>query len=569
MKKHVFKTTAYILAFGLLAVGCGGLGKMQKFMEDVKYDVSPDPLIVQGDSVDLNINGQFPPKYFHKKAMVEATPTLVYDGGETPYETAYYQGEDYAGNNPVIPYESGKSITYSSKVAYDPAMETSELTLKMLGRQGKKEAEFDPYKLADGVITTPYLMMSDDKVLLGADAFQRVTSHSEQADINYLVNSSNVRGSATNADDVKAMRTFMKEASKNEDYTFRGMTIEAYASPEGELTLNEDLASERAESAQKWNKGEMKRNKSAEAEAEGFYNLVPKGEDWDGFKTAMEASDIEDKELILRILEMYSDLSKREQEIKNLAATYVEVAEKILPELRRAEMTLNYEITGKSDEELTALAKTNPDTLNVEEILFAATLTTDMNEQLRIYKEAERIHTGDWRGANNVGYIYMMQNKLADAETQFNKANSIEDNPVSNNNLGVVARLKGDRDAATSMYKKGMSAGPEVKYNLGIVNIQNGDYSSANSNMSGNNTFNAALAKMLGGDAEAAKRILNDSPEKDTAMGHYLMAIIGARTGNGEMVSNELKAAVAEDGTLKDKAMKDLEFRAYWDTLSL
>ena len=149
------------------------------------------------------------------------------------------------------------------------------------------------------------------------------------------------------------------------------------------------------------------------------------------------------------------------------------------------------------------------------------------------------------------------------------KANSIEDNPVSNNNLGVVARLKGDRDMAADMYKKGMSAGPEVKYNAGIVNIQNGDYSSANSNMSGNNTFNAALAKMLGGDAEAAKRILNDSPEKDTAMGHYLMAIIGARTGNGEMVSNELKAAVAEDGTLKDKAMKDLEFRAYWDTLSL
>ena len=412
-------------------------------------------------------------------------------------------------------------------------------------------------------------MMSDDKVLLGADAFQRVTSHSESADINYLVNSSSVRGSATNADDVKAMRTFMKDASKNEDYTFRGMTIEAYASPEGELTLNEDLASERAESAQKWNQREMKRNKSAEADAEGFYNLVPKGEDWEGFKTAMEASDIEDKELILRILTMYSDLSKREQEIKNLAATYVEVAEKILPELRRAEMTLNYEITGKSDEELTALAKTNPDTLNVEEILFAATLTTDMNEQLRIYKETERIHTGDWRGANNVGYIYMMQNKLADAETQFNKANSIEDNPVSNNNLGIVARLKGDRSTASSMYKKGMSAGPEVKYNLGIVNIQNGDYSSANSNMSGNNTFNASLAKMLGGDAEAAKRILNDSPEKDTALGHYLMAIIGARTGNGEMVSNELKAAVAEDGTLKDKAMKDLEFRAYWDTLSL
>lgn len=570
MKKHVFKATAYIVGFGLLAASCGGLGKMEKFLADVKYDIDPNPLIVQGDSVALNVSGQFPGKYFHKKAMVEATPTLTYEGGETAYETAYYQGEDYAGNHPVIPYEAGKSITYSDKVAFVPAMETSELFLNILGRKGSKEQQFDPYKLGVGVITTPYLMLSDDRPLLGEDAFERITHHSESADLKYLVNSSQVRSAALRADDVKAAKEFIKEAGANEDYTFTGVVIEAYASPEGEISLNENLADERAASAQKWLDGEFKRGKVTEKDStENFYNLVPKGEDWEGFKTMMEASDIADKDLILRILGMYSDVTKREEEIKNLAATYVEVEEKILPELRRSMMTLNYDIMGKSDEEITALAKTNPDSLNVEEILYAATLTDDMNEQLRIYTEAERIHTNDWRGANNVGYIYMMQNKLADAETQFNKANGIQENPVTNNNLGIVARLKGDRKKAKDLLSGATAAGSDVSYNLGLVNIQDGDYSSANSNMSGNNTFNAALSKMLSGDAEAAKRILNDSPEKDTAMGHYLMAIIGARTANGEMVANELAAAVSMDASLKDKAMKDLEFRDYWDTLSL
>lgn len=252
-----------------------------------------------------------------------------------------------------------------------------------------------------------------------------------------------------------------------------------------------------------------------------------------------------------------------------MAATYTEIRDHILPALRRSEMKLNYQIVGKTDEQLTAMSRTMPDSLNVEELMFAATLTNDLNEKLRIYKEVERIYPNDYRGVNNVGYILMLQNKLAEAEAQFQRANSIKDNPISTNNLGVVARLKGDRKKAMELYRKATAAGPEVKYNMGIIDIQNGDYGAANGNMSGNNTFNAALAKMLGGDAAGAQRILEQSSDKDSAMGHYLMAIIGARQSNGDMVRNQLALAVQKDGSLRDKAMKDLEFRNFKGQLGL
>jgi Flp pilus assembly protein TadD len=567
-KRHLTGTTLLVAATLVLS-GCGGLGKMKKYVENIKYTIDPNPLIVQGDSVAVNINGNFPGKYFHKKAQVELTPTLVYSGGDTPMKTAYFQGEGAAGNYTVVPYETGKAFNYSDKIAYTPAMQESELMLMILGRQGTKEVPFDPFKLADGVITTPYLMMSDDKVLLGKDAFQRITAHSEEATINYLVNSSVVRPGELTQADVRNMASFIRGFAKKGNIELKGMVIDAWASPEGELSLNENLASDRAKSAQSWSRGELTRAKSDAVKADGFYQLNPRGEDWEGFKKAMKASDIADKELVLRVLEMYADVAKREQEIKNMAATYNEIADRILPALRRSEMKLNYERVGKTDEQITAMSKNMPDSLNVEELLWAATLTTDLNEQMRIYRETERVHPSDYRGANNVGYVLMMQNKMAEAETQFQKANSIQENPVSTNNLGVVARLKGDRKKAAELYNKSLAAGPEVKYNLGIVNIQNGDYGAANSNMSGTNSFNAALAKMLGGDAAGAQRILDQSAEKDSAMGHYLMAIIGARQNNGDMVRNNLGLAVQKDASLREKAMKDLEFRNFKGQLGL
>lgn len=563
-----------LVTIGLVALsGCGGIGKMNKYVENIKYTVDPNPLIVQGDSVAVSVNGNFPGKYFYKKAQVELTPTLVYTGGETPYKTAYYQGEKAVGNNTVIPYETGKAFNYSHKVAYTPSMAQSELMVKILGKQGKdgkKQLAFDPVKIADGVITTPYLMVSDDKVLMAKDAFVRITDHSQDATMNYLVNSSTVRPTELKDADIKAMADFIKTMKTNPNIVAKGVSIDAWASPEGEVSKNENIAGDRAKSAKAWAKGDLLRAKNDSAKADAFYTLTPRGEDWEGFKRAMQSSStVPDKELVLRVLEMYPDLTKREEEIKNMAATYKEIAEEILPQLRRSEIKLNYQRIGKTDAQLTEMSRTMPDSLNVEELLFAATLTNDINEQLRIYKETERVHPTDYRGANNVGYIYMLQNKLDEAAAQFTKANSITDNPISTNNLGVVARLKGDRKKAAELYAKATSAGPEVKYNQGLIDIQNGNYSSATSNFGGTKSVNAALAKLLGGDASGAQGILDGASDKDTATGHYLAAIIAARANNCSGAATSLGLAIQKDGSLREKALKDLEFRNCKGSLGL
>ncbi|MCO5274888.1 MAG: tetratricopeptide repeat protein [Flavobacteriales bacterium] len=569
MENHHRAGFALLAATALVVAGCGGLGKMDKYASTISHTVDPSPLIVQGDTVHVNINGNFPGKYFYRKALVELTPTITYAGGESPLKMAGFQGDKAVGNYTVVPYEQGKSFSYSDKVAYTPAMEQSQLMLNILGKQGKKEKPFTAVKLADGVITTPYLVMSDDRVIMAPDKFVRVTTHSANATINYLVASEVVRPSELKDQDVKDMNDFVKNGMKNPRITWKGVTVNAWASPEGEVHMNENLAEKRANTGSNWIRNVLASNKVAAAKDKAFFTLNPRGEDWDGFKAATQASSFADKDLVLRVLEMYPDVNKREQEIKNMAATYKEIADGILPKLRRSEVSLNYEVNGYSDEELTALSKSNPDTLNVEELLKAASLTSDLNEQLRIYKEAERLFPQDYRCANNVGYVLFQQGKSAEAEAEFQKANGIMDNPISTNNLGVIARQKGDRKKAADLFAKATAAGPDVKYNQGIIAIQNGNYASANSNMAGQNTFNAALAKMLGGDAAGAGTILAASPDKDSAKGHYLAAIIAARTNNADGMRSNLAAAVAKDASLKDKAMKDLEFRNFKDSLGL
>lgn len=582
-KKHLNRLSLLLIPAVVIS-GCGGLGKMNKYASTITYTVDPNPLIVQGDTVHVNVNGNFPGKYFYKKAQVELTPTIVSgtdgmvesngawapkSGTATPLKMTGFQGEKAAGNYTVVPYETGKSFSYSDKVAYKPEMAQSQLMVMILGKQGKKEKPFTPIKLADGVITTPYLMWNSDKVIMAKDNFVRITNHSLNATINYLVASEVVRPTELKDADIKAMADFLKANAKNERISLTGAVIDAYASPEGEVNMNEGLAEKRDNTAKKWLQGELAKNKYAKAKNDSLYTLNPRGEDWEGFRAATQASSFKDKDLVLRVLEMYPDVNKRESEIKNMAATYKEIAEDILPKLRRSEIKLNYDVVGYSDEELTQMSKTSPDSLNVEELLKAASLTSDPNEQLRIYKECERIHATDYRASNNIGCIYYAQNKMTEAEAQFQKANSIMDNPISTNNLAAITRQKGDRNKAMDMLKKSASAGPEVKYNMGMIDIQNGNYASANSNFSGSNGFNPALAKLLGGDAAGAQSLLQASPDKDTAMGHYLLAICAARQNNGDQVRSELGMAVQKDDKLRDKAKKDLEFRAFKDNLGI
>lgn len=540
---------------------------MEKHIEELNAKAEPEPLIVRGDSVEINITGTFPEKYFHKKVVVEAIPAIVYEGGEATYEMQGYQGEDAAGNYEVIPYDKGKNFSYTDKVAFAPGMEQSTVELRISGTKGSQSASFDPLAIGTGVITTPYLVQSDDKFLIAEDNFQRVLSFSKEATVNYAYNSSAVRSTELRDQDMKDLADFVEFAAEKDSIVITGTNVMAYASPEGEISLNENLAQERAESANALVAKEMKRRKIAPENPDAFYKNSPKGEDWDGFKDLMQASEIEDKNLIIRVLETYSDKQEREQQIKNISKTYKEIEKEILPSLRRSQITVNYDVEGYTDEELRDLSKSNPDILTIEELLFAATLFEGLNDKLEIYQNAERVHPGDYRGPNNVGYCLMMQNKMNDAKAKFQKALDIENNPYSTNNLGAIARLEGDRTAAMEMYNDAMSAGDAVKYNKGIVLIQTGDYASAINNMGSNNTMNLALAKVLNGDASGAKTVIDNSGD-ESAEAYYLRAVIAARMNTSADVVSNLTTAIQKDGTLKAKAMKDLEFRNYKDQLN-
>ena len=442
-------------------------------------------------------------------------------------------------------------------------MEYADLVVTGTATKGKKQIEIPETKIAWGTIVTPLLVQNDDKALIGADNFVRTTEEVySNAQINYLKGKHDVRSSEMSDKDIKELTAWLTAAQTNPKVAPKKVNLPAYASPEGEVSKNGELASDRAKTGQEAMESIVKK---AKFEGQLTYSQQPKGEDWNGFKAAMEASSIGDKELILRILQMYSDPAKREEEIRKLAATYRQLEKDILPPLRRTQLLVVYDKIGWSDEELKELSKSKPDTLTVEELLFTATLTDDLAEKMRLYNLVVTQYPEDWRGPNNVGYVYYMQNDLNNAKANFEKANGMNENPVTLNNLGVIARINGDRDKARELFNSAVSAGPEVKYNLGIIDIQDGNYPEAIGNMGGENTFNKGLAQLLNGDYSAATSTVDASPDKESAIGYYLKAISAARQDNLDGVSSNLKTAISKDPALKAKAAKDREFVKFFE----
>ena len=540
---------------------------MEKEIEAMGLEASPEPLILRGDQVELEVTGRFPAKYFGKKVSVEATPVLTWEGGSASFESEGFQGEDAAGNFTVVPFESGKSFSYSSSVPFDPAMEdAAELAVVISGTQGNKSATFAPFVVGAGVITTPLWVQADDQFIPVEDNFQRVITYTEEVTVNYSVNSSTVRSGELRDADWKALKELIQLSVDADSVTITGARIEAYASPEGEITLNEDLASDRANSAAASMTREMKRKKLTADEA--FYDLVPKGEDWQGFKSLMQASDIEDKNLILRVLEMYSDKNKREEEIRNIAKTYKAIEKEILPALRRSQVVVSYDVEGYTDEELMDYCMSMPDSLTADELLYAATLFADLNDKLTIYQSAARVHADDFRGYNNAGWCLAQMGRMNQAGEVFQQALELERNKAVVNNVAALTRQNGDIDGAMKLLNEAAGAGPEVGYNKGIILIQKGDYASAISNMGRVSSVNVALAKMLNGDAVGAKTALENADD-DSAVASYVMAVACARLNDSAGVKKHLGEALAKDPNLRQKAEKDLEFRDMRDAIGL
>ena len=522
------------------------------------FTVTPQVLEAVGGKVPATINGKFPEKYFNKKAVVEVTPVLKWNGGEAKGQPATFQGEKVEGNDQTISYKMGGSYTMKTSFDYVPEMAKSELYLEFKATIGKKVVTIPAVKVADGVISTSELVnntLGNANPALGEDAFQRIIKEKHDANIMFLIQQANIRSS-----ELKTAKEFNKEvANVNEaaNKKISNIEVSAYASPDGGVSLNTTLAENREGNTTKMLSKDLKKAK-IDAPIDAKYTA----QDWEGFQELVSKSNIQDKELILRVLSMYQDPAQREQEIKNISSVYKTLADEILPQLRRSRLTLNYEIIGKSDEEITKLASSNPSELNIEELLYAATLTNDPAKQEAIYTQATKQFPNDYRAFNNLGKLAYQAGNVDKAESYFKKAASVNASPEVNMNLGLISLIKGDKAAAETYF--GKAAGTkELGESMGNLYIAQGQYERAVNSFGDSKTNSAALAQILAKDYNKAKNTLANV-ERPDAYTDYLMAVLGARTNNSSMVTSSLKSAVAKDPSLAKKAATDLEFAKYF-----
>ena len=522
------------------------------------FTTTPQVLEAVGGKVPVTINGKFPEKYFKKNAVVEVTPVLKWEGGQVKGQPAVFQGEKVEGNDQTISYKMGGNYTMKTTFDYVPEMAKSELYLEFKATIGKKVVTIPAVKVADGVISTSELVnntLGNANPALGEDAFQRIIKEKHDANIMFLIQQANIRSS-----ELKTAKEFNKEvANVNEaaNKKISNIEVSAYASPDGGVSLNTTLAENRENNTTKLLSKDLKKAK-IDAPIDAKYTA----QDWEGFQELVSKSNIQDKELILRVLSMYQDPAQREQEIKNISSVYKTLADEILPQLRRSRLTLNYEIIGKSDEEIAKLASSNPSELNVEELLYAATLTNDPAKQEAIYTQATKQFPNDYRAFNNLGKLAYQAGNVDKAESYFKKAASVNASPEVNMNLGLVSLMKGDKTAAEAYF--GKAAGTkELGESMGNLYIAQGQYERAVNSFGDSKTNSAALAQILAKDYNKAKNTLANV-ERPDAYTDYLMAVLGARTNNSSMVTSSLKSAVAKDPSLAKKAATDLEFAKYF-----
>lgn len=544
-----------LVALVAVLTSCGS--KMGELSSDY-FTVTPQVLEAVGGKVPATINGKFPEKYFNKKAVVEVTPVLKWEGGEAKGQSAVFQGEKVEGNEQTISYKMGGSYTMKTSFDYVPEMAKSELYLEFKATIGKKTVEIPAVKIADGVISTSEMVeqtLGSATPALGADAFQRVIKEKHDAQIMFLIQQANVRASELKT--AKEFNEEVKNVSEAANKKISNIEISAYASPDGGYDLNKGLAENRQDNTAKVINKNLKKDK-IEATVDTKYTA----QDWEGFQELVSKSNIQDKELILRVLSMYQDPEQREQEIKNISSVYKTLADEVLPQLRRSRLTLNYEVIGKSDEEISKLAESDAKQLNLEELLYAATLTNDVAKKEAIYTKATQNFPNDYRAYNNLGKLAYQAGNLDKAENYFKKAASIKDAPEVNMNLGLIALNKGDKAAAESYLGKAAGA-EELNEALGNLYIAQGQYDKAVNAFGDIKTNSAALAQILAKDYNKAKNTLAGVATPD-AYTDYLMAVLGARTNNTSMVTSSLKNAVAKNPALAKKAASDLEFAKYF-----
>lgn len=524
------------------------------------FNVTPNPLESRGGQVAVTINGTFPEKYMKKKAMVTVIPELRYGNGQAAQgQTAKFQGEKVEGNDQTIAYKAGGNYTMKSNFKYVPEMQKSDLYMTFDAYVGKKKkkVEIPAVKVAEGVIATSELYkntLAGSGACIAPDTFQRVRDQRQAAQIKFLINQANLRKSELKNNSVKEFVELLKKINADkEGLNIKNVEVLAYASPDGGFDFNDKLASKRQNVSVDYAKKQLK-NAKVQSDVTGKYTA----QDWEGFQQLVQASDIQDKDVILRVLSMYQDPEEREQQIRNMSAGFRELADGILPELRRSRLIINYETIGRSDEQIKEQYKADATKLSVDELLYSATLEDNVDAQEAIYKKTIEVYPNDYRAYNNVAAIEFAKGNDAEAKNYLAKAQSINGNAAETNaNLGLMALKNGNVSEAENYIAKANAAGDYNKV-LGTLNLAKGDYATAEQNLNGINCNTTALAQILNKNYAGAANTLNSIKNKD-AMTDYLQAILNARQGNDSAASSYLKSALQKDPSLATYANNDLE----------
>ena len=551
MRSNFYLTLA---AGSLLLASCSKLGELSAD----NFTVTPSPLEAIGGKVPVTINGTFPEKYMKKNAVVTVTPELRSATSTETGKSATFQGEKVQGNDQEISYKLGGSYTMKSTFGYTPEMERSELYLKFAARVGKKEVKVPEVKVADGVLATSSLVSktaASANTALGEDTYQYAVKQTKKAQIKYLIQQANIRNSELKTTSVQEfVQTLRDIKADQKGLMLDNIEVSAYASPDGGLKLNKTLAEQREKSSSQY-VGKQLKSLNLNTDVDTRYTA----QDWEGFQELVQASNMQDKDVILRVLSMYQDPEERETQIRNLSKGFGELADEILPELRRARLTINYNLIGRTDDEIQEQYKADPTKLSVEELLYAATLTERTAEQQDIYATAAKQNPSDYRAFNNLATLAFAKGDTQTAKQQLEKAASLKsDAPEVNANRALLALTEGDATAAQNYLAQATAA---KNYNevLGNLQVATGNYAQAAQSLKGTNTNSAALAQILSKDYASAAKSLSGVALPD-AYTDYLKAVLAARTNRSKDALTSLKAAIAKDSTLKDYASKDLEF---------
>ncbi len=576
MKKFTLNYLVSIVAIVLFLSSCGGLDKMADKASELKNNVTPNPLEMHADKVPVTIAGVIPPKYFDKKAILVVTPVLKYKTGEYSLKTQTLQGEKVEDNNPVISYKEGGSFNYSDVIPYTDDMRISELELRMKASRGDDQADIINVVVAKGVNATPRLVKYGTEVDGAKFVEIPVTIDAKSTDLQsaiilYLLQKSDIRNTELKKEEVTKLVELLTTTTDDSEKALVNVELSSYASPDGPEELNQKLVEGRGKSAQDFLTKSLKKAKATKAKDPAFVvKATTPSEDWDGFKKEVEGSNVQDKELILRVLSMYTDPIVREREIKNISEAYTGLKVDVLPKLRRTVISAVYESKVKSNEELLQLAGTESiNTLKLPELLYTATLTQDQALKEKIYRQALVVEPNCFRAYNNLGVVQGNNGNIDGAKASFEKANELKSgNPAVLYNLGSVAFTQGNLEQAEKFFADAKAAGCQsahLGYSMGVLNIIKGQYPEAIQNFGSGNSFNKALAQTLNKQNAEAESTLSAMGENKSGWFYYLKAVVAAKQAKDDAVFENLRAAAGKNADVKIYAKGDVEFIKYWE----